>query len=121
MDETEVQSDEEQEKDDDEDDTKLSDDLSMNAESDSKFTEDDASMTDDTESKPIIKVDEPEVKKFKGDESLEGNDEMKSEGTASFSSDLEQDRNDVGVDGSSDITNTFLNDEEKAISLEDRK
>ncbi len=114
MDETEEQNDDEQEKDDD-------DDSSMNSVSDTNFAEDDTSMADDAASKPIIRVDEPETKKLKGDESLEGDDGMKSEEIASFTNDLEHNRNNVGNDGSSDVTTSALNNEEKIAPLENGK
>jgi hypothetical protein len=149
MDETLEQDDDEQEKD-DEDDSKNNDDVFMNTESDTNISEsdtnsaesdtkaadsdtstagpdkssaeDDASMTDDDPSKPIIKVDEPEAKKLKGDESLEVDDGMKSEEVASFTNNLEQNRNDLENDASSDVTTTSaLNDEEKIAPLEKSK
>ena len=83
-------------------------------------SEDDASMSDDRPSKPIVKLDDPEAKRLRSDEeSLDDDDDgMKSEKIASFSSDLGQSRNDLGSDGSSDITTSALNNEEKTASLE---
>ena len=127
MDETLEQNDDDQEKD-DEDDTKNNDDTVMNAESiansvasDTSSAEDDASMTDDDPTKPIIKVDEPEAKKLKGDESLEGDDGMKTEKVASFTNNLEQSRNDLENDASSDVATSALDEEEKVAPLENSK
>ena len=116
MDDTLEENDDEQEKD-DEDDTKVNDDSLMNDQSDTNSVEDDASMTSDGGAQPIIKVDEPEAKKLKGDESLEGDDGMKSETIASYANDLEQSRNDLENDGNSDATTGALNDEGKTTSL----
>lgn len=123
MDESLEENDDDQEKDDHDDSTTFNDDSSMNAEPTStNSAEDDASMTEGDGSKPIVKLDDPEAKRLRSDdESLEGDNDMKSENVASFTNDVERGRDDLGNDGSSDVTGSALNNEEKTASLESGK
>ena len=120
MDESLEENDDDQEKDDHDDSATSDDDSLMDTEPASTASaEDEASMTEGGASKPIVKLDDPEAKKLRNDdESLEGDDEMKSEKIASFTNDMEQSRDDLGSDGNSDVSGSTINSEEKTASLE---